>query len=160
VVGSWTALAELSAALSVAGVAVCRLGTELLRRIPDPDSLAAAEEVRSPEAADAVRRAVGQAFDAWLREAATQGGPLAVQDLELAVAERVELARLTELGRPVLVLAPGLAARHLARLYATGPHDGVPLPPAIAPRDATWVLSSDSEERIPAPTAREDPETA
>lgn len=149
VVGSRRDLAALAEQLAAAGVPVCRLGAALLQRIPEADSLAAAAESRALESAETARRAVAQAFETWLADTAGETGPLAVQDLELAVAERVELARLSELGRPVLVLAPGRLVRQMARLYATGPHDGLPLPPAIAPRDATWELSPDSEDGIP-----------
>ena len=153
--GSWQAVARLATQLAAAGVPVTRLGTELLARLDDPDSLAEAADSRSPEAAETVRLAVTDAFEQWLSEAAAETGPLAVRDLELAVAERLELARLAELNRPVLVLAPGRAARKLARLYATGPYDGVPLAPAIAPKDATWELSSDSDSMTASPRDRE-----
>jgi len=126
----------------------------------DPETIAAAAASRAPEAVEAVRRAVNEAFERWLHEASQSDEPIVVRDLELAVAEHVELARLTELGRPVLLLAPGRSERNLARLYATGPHDGLPLPPAVAPRDATWVLDADSESGIPAQRTRGDRETA
>lgn len=148
-VGSWTALEGLAETLSAAGVAVCRLGSEIVQRIPDPDSFLVPGDPLAREGREAARQAVAQAFEAWLEEAGAGHEPLAIRDLELAVAERLELARLAELGRPVLLLAPGRTAGATVRLFATGPHDGLPLPPAVAADGATWTLEADSDESPP-----------
>lgn len=133
-------LAAAERLLAEAGVAVRRLGAELLARVPD--ELIEAEQRLSPrpDSAEpqlawaghkqAVRRALEAAFADWLSELA--GERCALSDLELALGERLPLERLINQGAPVLLLVPG--RRDGAAVIYAPDEAPVRLPPAFAAR--------------------------
>ncbi|MBI2300552.1 MAG: hypothetical protein HYU66_16705 [Armatimonadetes bacterium] len=129
-VGGWPDLAELAQRLCSAGIAPVALNAAILAHVDQPEALAAAEADEPAGDHDqrrAVREALATGYDRWLAAAGADGEPLAVEALELAVAERLDLHRLAELPRPVLLLVPGRTDAGKVRLYAHGRHDGYPL---------------------------------
>ncbi|MCC7495222.1 MAG: hypothetical protein IT204_22935 [Fimbriimonadaceae bacterium] len=129
-VGSWSQTEQAAAALSAAGVAVRSANHELLARLGPGDHRLAQQ------------RALREAYEQWLAELATEPGPLAIGRFELLVAEHLDLTRLADLRRPVLLLAPGRLDGRAVRLYATPEELGWPWPPALAPRERCWQLES------------------
>lgn len=145
-VGDPPAIQAAETALREAGVPTVRLSAEILARLPDAVALASAEldtlRLAPPEEGvpritanrEAIRAELEAALAAWVAEVSGSPGPLAVRDLELAVAERLDLICLAELGRPVVLLVPGRRQGRLVRLHAGGSRPGEPLPAALCAR--------------------------
>ena len=123
-VGEWSQLALVADALAARGVPVRSGNRELLDRLGD-------------DADGADRAALDRAWTAWTEALQADRGPLALHQLELAVAERLDLTRLATIARPVLLLVPGGLA------YATATEAGVPLPPAVCPAGRAWSWAAD-----------------
>lgn len=133
-------LAAAERLLDEAGVAVRRLGAELLARMPDELIDAELRLAPRPDSAEpqlawaghkqAVRRALEAAFSDWLSE--TAGERCALVDLELALGERLPLERLIDQGAPMLLLVPG--RREGAAVIHAPDETPVRLPPALCAR--------------------------
>lgn len=148
-VGSAHSLAAVERLATDRGLVLVRLNQAVLALLADPDGLAATEvglaaatttaetgAGRQAEPRAQVRTALTTAYSAWLTDLHVSAEPLVVADLELALAEALELGELAALGRPVLLLVPGSVREGKVRCHASPDREGELLPPALT--RAVW----------------------
>lgn len=157
-VGSPESLTILEQQAAARGLRLVRLNHAVLSHLSDPDSLAATEvglagadagaepsPGRTVEPRTRIRGALQTAYAAWLEQLRGEAEPLVVTDLELALAEGLELGELATLERPVLVLVPGELRDGKVRCHATLEREGELLPPAVT--RSVWEIQQQDSPR-------------
>ncbi len=155
-VGSFGDLALAARTLRREGVEVVGLNAVLIEHTDGYEELAAEEvragagELPAAERVDGrkrLREALEAALGTWVESRRGAGAP-AVDRLELAVAERVDLAPLAALG--ALLLVPGRVEAGVVRAYAGPGEPGVVLPPGLAPAGRVWQVDGAGQANSPA----------
>jgi hypothetical protein len=140
-------VAEARCALPSHGLPVAPLTARLLAALPDAAALAAEHD--ADPGSDGVRAALAAAFERVHADLTTIRA-VAITDLELALAERLPVERLTEGNGGILFLLPGTRRGGKLRLFAgaglpgCAPVPGVPAPAWMDGAEHVWEVRGDA----------------